>query len=92
MKKILFSIPILIILVVINACNQGKKEGGGGGHSNLTNAKDTLSYILGSINAKTIVGSGAEAFDNLDKKEIISGFNANLSNYSADDCLITLKN
>ena len=89
MKKIIVSISILIILVVINACDQGKKEGN---HSNLTNAKDTLSYILGAINAKTIVGSGAEAFDNLDKKQIISGFNANLSNYSADDCLITLKN
>jgi FKBP-type peptidyl-prolyl cis-trans isomerase len=70
------------------SCQENKENNT---HATLANAKDSLSYILGAINAKTIVGSGAKAFENLDKKQIINGFNSNLSTYSADECLATLK-
>ena len=38
-------------------------------------SKDELSYVLGAINAKTIVSSGETSFANLDKDELIKGFN-----------------
>ena len=88
MQKITSFILAFTLLVLTISC-RGNKENDT--KAKLSNAKDSLSYILGAINAKTIVGSGAKAFENLDKKQIIIGFNSNLSNYSADECLATLK-
>jgi len=88
MQKTTSFILAFTLLVLTISC-RGNKENDT--KAKLSNAKDSLSYILGAINAKTIVGSGAKAFENLDKKQIIIGFNSNLSNYSADECLATLK-
>jgi 3-deoxy-D-manno-octulosonate 8-phosphate phosphatase KdsC-like HAD superfamily phosphatase len=51
------------------------------------NEKDKLSYVLGAINAKTIVNSGTEAFNKLDKDLVLKGFNQNLNGTPAQDCL-----
>jgi len=55
------------------------------------NDKDKLSYVLGAINAKTISDSKTEAFNKLDKAQIIKGFNENLAGKPAEACLNTLK-
>jgi len=55
------------------------------------NEKDKLSYVLGAINAKTISDSKTDAFDKLDKPQIIKGFNENLAGTPAESCLSTLK-
>ena len=55
------------------------------------NEKDKLSYVLGAINAKTIVNSGTEAFNKLDKDLVLKGFNQNLNGTPAQDCLNTLQ-
>lgn len=55
------------------------------------NQKDKLSYVLGAINAKTIVNSGTDAFNKLDKEQVIVGFNQNLNGTPAQECLKTLQ-
>lgn len=55
------------------------------------NSKDEISYILGAINAKTIVNSGTESFNKLDKEEVIKGFKLNLNGTPAQECLSTLQ-
>lgn len=55
------------------------------------NEKDKLSYVLGAMNAKTIVASNESSFLQLDKNLLIKGFNDNLSSVSADDCMETIK-
>lgn len=55
------------------------------------NKKDKLSYVLGAINAKTIVKSGTEAFNKLDKELVIKGFKQNLNGKPAQECLNTLQ-
>ena len=85
------SFLLAFTLIVLTVSCQENNENENETKVQLSNSKDSLSYILGAINAKTIVGSGAKAFENLDKKQIIIGFNSNLRNYSADECLATLK-
>ncbi len=53
--------------------------------------KDKLSYILGAINAKTITNSNEKSLEQLDKDEMIKGFNENLSGKEADGCLATIQ-
>ena len=53
--------------------------------------KDKLSYILGAINAKTIVNSKEKSLEQLDKEEMIKGFNENLNSNSTEGCLQTLQ-
>lgn len=55
------------------------------------NEKDKLSYVLGAMNAKTIVSSNETSFLQLDKDLLIKGFNENLNNVSADECMGTIK-
>jgi FKBP-type peptidyl-prolyl cis-trans isomerase len=57
----------------------------------LKDHKDSLSYVLGAINAKTIVNSGTEAFDKLDKNLVLKGFKQNLNGTPAQECLNTLQ-
>jgi len=85
MLKILY---ISTLLVLITAC--GTKEDTPK-KLEFKNSKDELSYILGAINAKTIVSSGESSFTNLDKEELVKGFNENLNATPADDCLPELK-
>lgn len=84
MKNIAF---ILIITLLASACSSNEKP-----YSvTFKNQKDKLSYVLGAINAKTIVGSGTEAFDKLDKDLVIKGFKQNLNGTPAQACLTTLQ-
>ena len=73
----------------MNSCNVKSQE------SNVTtklnNKKDSLSYILGATKAKSIIKSGVKVFENLDKTQIINGFNAKVETYSPDSCLMILQ-
>jgi FKBP-type peptidyl-prolyl cis-trans isomerase FklB len=53
--------------------------------------KDKLSYILGAINAKTITNSNEKSLEQLDKDEMVKGFNENLNGKEADGCLQTIQ-
>lgn len=53
--------------------------------------KDKLSYVLGAINAKTIVNSNEKSLEQLDKDAMIKGFNENLNSKSTEGCLQTLQ-
>lgn len=85
MKHLFFG---TLILLFISACGTKEEQAK---PLKFKNSKDELSYVLGAINAKTIVSSGETSFANLDKDQLISGFNENLSASSADDCLTELK-
>ena len=88
-KKIFFCLLTLSLGVFINSCNVKSQE------SNVTtklnNKKDSLSYILGATKAKSIIKSGVKVFENLDKTQIINGFNAKVETYSPDSCLLILQ-
>lgn len=85
MKQLFFG---TLFLLLISACvtkDEQEKP------LKFKNSKDELSYVLGAINAKTIVSSGETSFANLDKNELIKGFNENLNATPADDCLPVLQ-
>jgi len=88
-KKIFFCLLTLSLGVLMNSCNVKSQE------SNVTtklnNKKDSLSYILGATKAKSIIKSGVKVFENLDKTQIINGFNAKVETYSPDSCLMILQ-
>ena len=88
-KKIFFCLLTLSLGVLINSCNVKSQE------SNVTtklnNKKDSLSYILGATLAKSIVKSRVKEFENLDKTQLINGFNAKVESYSPDSCLLILQ-
>lgn len=58
--------------------------------------KEKLSYILGSMNAKSSLNSNEKSMRaslmQLDKDEMIKGFNENLNSKSAEDCMQTMQN
>jgi hypothetical protein len=84
MKNILF---IALVFIGFTACNTKEKP-----YSvSFKNKKDKLSYVLGAINAKTIVNSGTEASNKLDKGLVAKGFNQNLNGTPAQECLNTLQ-
>jgi FKBP-type peptidyl-prolyl cis-trans isomerase len=85
MKHLFFG---TLFLFLINACETEDEQVK---PLKFKNSKDELSYVLGAINAKTIVSSGETSFANLDKDELIKGFNENLNSTPADDCLPELK-
>ena len=85
MKHLFFG---TLFLFLINACGTEERQAK---PLKFKNSKDELSYVLGAINAKTIVSSGETSFANLDKDELIKGFNENLSATPADDCLPVLQ-
>ena len=57
---------------------------------NLEDFKDRLSYVLGSVNAKSIVGSDDPNIARLDMEKIVKGFEANLNENMPSDCEQTL--
>lgn len=57
----------------------------------LKTEKDRLSYVLGAMNAKTIVGTDDPNIARLDMEEVSLGFNDNLSSNKPADCENTLK-
>lgn len=85
MKHLFFG---TLFLLFISACGSKDEQAK---PLKFKNSKDELSYVLGAINAKTIVSSGETSFANLDKDELIKGFNENLNAIPADDCLPELK-
>ena len=85
MKQLLFG---TLFLLLVSACGTHEEQAK---PLKFKNSKDELSYVLGAINAKTIVSSGETSFANLDKDELIKGFNENLNASPADDCLPVLQ-
>lgn len=85
MKKLIY---IALSIFVLSACGDDKPEGK---KLEFKNSKDELSYVLGAINAKTIVSSGETSFTNLDKDLLCKGFNSNLNDNPTDDCLPTIQ-
>jgi FKBP-type peptidyl-prolyl cis-trans isomerase FklB len=78
---------VSLCILFLSACKNNEKP-----YSvTFKNEKDKLSYVLGAINAKTIVNSGTEAFNKLDKALVLKGFNQNLNGTPAQDCLNTLQ-
>lgn len=57
----------------------------------LKTAKDRLSYVLGSMNARTIVSTQDINISRLDMEEIAKGFNSNLSLNNPEECEGILK-
>jgi FKBP-type peptidyl-prolyl cis-trans isomerase FkpA len=57
---------------------------------NLDDFKDRLSYVLGSINAKSIVGSDDPNIARLNMELIVKGFEANLNDQMPTECEETL--
>lgn len=56
----------------------------------LKTEKDRLSYVLGAMNAKTIVGTQDPNIARLDMEEVAKGFAENLNNTKPADCEATL--
>ena len=56
----------------------------------LETQKDRLSYVLGAMNAKTIVGTQDPNIDKLDLEQIAIGFGDNLNGNKPTDCEATL--
>jgi FKBP-type peptidyl-prolyl cis-trans isomerase len=56
----------------------------------LKTEKDRLSYVLGAMNAKTIVGTQDANIARLDMEEVAKGFAENLNNNKPADCEATL--
>lgn len=85
MKKIIL---ILSTAVLIASCSNSKEENS---PISFKTQKDKLSYILGAINAKTISNSKEKSLEQLNKDEMIKGFNENLNGKEADGCLETIQ-
>lgn len=84
MKYALYS---SLFVLILSACKNKEKPYSVA----LKNHKDSLSYIIGAINAKTIVDSRTEAFNKLDKDLVLKGFKQNLNGTPAQECLNTLQ-
>lgn len=84
MRKLLF---ILIPLLFIGCGNKNEQKEE---TVKLVTEKDRLSYVLGSMNAKTIVGTQDPNIDRLDMEEVAKGFASNLNNNKPTDCEATL--
>lgn len=87
MKKlfILFLLP-----VVLFSCGGDKEEEVAEEKVELKTEKDRLSYVLGAMNAKTIVGTPDPNIERLDMEEVAKGFNENLNDNKPSDCEATL--
>ncbi len=83
MKKLLLFLPLALM-----ACGEGEKAQEE--VVNLENEKDRLSYVLGAMNAKTIVGTEDPNIGRLDLDAIYKGFASNLNNVKPGDCEMTL--
>jgi FKBP-type peptidyl-prolyl cis-trans isomerase len=57
----------------------------------LKTEKDRLSYVLGAMNAKTIVGTDDPNIARLDMEEVALGFNDNLNTNKPSECENTLR-
>ena len=76
MKKLII---LFVIPAVLFSCGGNKEENVVEEKVELKTEKDRLSYVLGAMNAKTIVGTPDPNIERLDMEEIAKGFNKNLS-------------
>ena len=82
-RMVLFILPFLFI-----GC--GEKTTAVEEVVELKTEKDRLSYVLGAMNAKTIVGTQDPNIARLDMEEVAKGFAENLNNNKPADCEATL--
>ncbi len=87
MKKLLFL--FFIPLLFVSCGDDAAKEDGE--VVDLKTEKDRLSYVLGAMNAKTIVGTPDPNIARLDMELVAKGFSENLSDSSPDGCEESLK-
>ena len=80
---------LLFAVFVLSSC--GSDKGGEDDTVVLKTAKDKLSYVLGSINAQSIVGKNDPNVMRLDMERIVKGFEANLNTNMPSDCQATLE-
>jgi FKBP-type peptidyl-prolyl cis-trans isomerase FklB len=85
MKKLFFIISATLVLVSCSDSDESSTP------ISFKTQKDKLSYILGAINAKTITNSNEKSLEQLDKDEMIKGFNENLTDKEADGCLESIQ-
>lgn len=86
MKKLF---PLVMLALVLFGCG-GKGTEEQEENINLDDFKDRLSYVLGSVNAKSIVGSNDPNIARLDMEKIVKGFESNLNEEMPADCEQTL--
>src|SRR5574343_417923 len=87
MKKLLF---LLVFPFLLASCGDDAAKGDGE-VVELKTEKDRLSYVLGAMNAKTIVGTPDPNIARLDMDLVAKGFSENLSESNPDGCDVTLK-
>lgn len=80
---------LLIAALVLLSC--GGKNEAADEVVELKDFKDRLSYVLGSINAQSIVGQPDQNIARLDMEKIAKGFEANLNDNMPSDCEATLQ-
>jgi FKBP-type peptidyl-prolyl cis-trans isomerase FkpA len=85
MKKLLF---ISIAAIGLFSCGGNKEKDEV--KVELKSHKDSLSYVLGAMNARTIVGTPDPNIDRLDLEDVAVGFSMNLNNNKPVDCEATL--
>lgn len=87
MKKLLFLFVVPFLFV---SCGEDAAKGDGE-VVELKTEKDRLSYVLGAMNAKTIVGTPDPNIARLDMELVAKGFSENLSESNPDGCEESLK-
>jgi FKBP-type peptidyl-prolyl cis-trans isomerase FkpA len=86
MKKIFY---FVFLSVLIASC--GEKSTDEDEPIVFTNTKDKISYVLGSMNAQTLVGSNDKNVMRLDMNVISEGFSSNLNTNEPKGCEETFK-
>ncbi len=87
MKKFLV---FAVVALVLSACG-GDKANQEDEVITFSNNKDKVSYVLGSMNAQSLVGSNDKNVERLNKDFIAEGFNMNLNSTKPDNCEETFK-
>ncbi len=86
MKKLLY----LTCTIVLVSCSGNKNNVSKEETLNLLTEKDRLSYVLGAMNAKTIVGTKDANMARLDMQTVADGFQSNFKDDKPTDCETTL--
>src|SRR3989338_4860533 len=81
MRKWLYMLPVAMILFA--CCNE--EEVVEEEPLVLESASDRLGYVLGALNAQSIMSSGTRSAE-LNKEKLIEGFNMNLNNKDCSEC------
>ena len=81
----------LIVLAVCYEINKNETETETEIKVKLSNAKDSLSYILGAKIAQEIVKETGKDFARLNKEQIIIGFNSDIKSYSPSKCISAIQ-